>query len=54
MRLRNSENIFAVGDNTIFLDPENNKPVPQMAFVAIEQGRVAAENIKRLLNGKTE
>lgn len=49
LRLSNSKNIFAIGDAIIFVDPKTSKPVPQMAFMALEQGRVAAENIYRLV-----
>src|SRR3989338_4126194 len=43
-------NIFGVGDSVTFIDPGNNKPIPQMAFVAIEEGKIVAENISRLIN----
>ncbi|MBI4160687.1 MAG: FAD-dependent oxidoreductase [Candidatus Yanofskybacteria bacterium] len=49
LRVKNRKNVFAIGDNTIFLDAQNNKPVPQMAFVAIKQGGTAAKNIYELI-----
>lgn len=49
MQAKNYNTIFAIGDNIIFIDPKNKKPIPQMAFVAIEQGSIAAENIARLV-----
>ncbi len=52
LQIKNHQNIYAVGDNIIFLDPKNQKPVPQMAYVAIEQGRVVAENIARSIQSK--
>ena len=44
-------NVFAVGDNNIFTDQRVGRPVPQVAPVAIAQGKVAAENIARLIGG---
>jgi NADH dehydrogenase len=49
LQAKNYNSVFAVGDNIIFIDAKNNKPVPQMAFVAIEQGSIAAENIARII-----
>ncbi len=46
------ENVFAVGDNQEFIDPKTQKPVPGMAYTAIEQGKVVARNILSILNGK--
>lgn len=45
MRAKNHDNIFAVGDNIIFYDPKTQKPILQMAYLAIEQGTIAARNI---------
>mgnify|MGYP001582879946 FL=1 len=52
LQVKNQANIFGVGDNIVFIDPANQKPIPQMAFIAIEQGRVAAKNIFNLINSK--
>ncbi len=49
LRAKNHADIFAIGDAMIFVDPKNQKPVPQLAYAAIEQGRVAAGNISRLI-----
>ncbi|MBI2669621.1 MAG: NAD(P)/FAD-dependent oxidoreductase [Candidatus Yanofskybacteria bacterium] len=54
LQTKNYPNIFAVGDNIVFIDPKTQKPIPQMAFLAIEQGRVTAENIARIINGSSE
>ncbi|OGN05557.1 MAG: hypothetical protein A2831_03360 [Candidatus Yanofskybacteria bacterium RIFCSPHIGHO2_01_FULL_44_17] len=51
LQARNHANVFGVGDNLIFIDPITNNPIPQMAFVAIEQGMVAAKNIRQLILG---
>ena len=38
----------------VFKKKATKKPIPQMAFVAIEQGKVAAESILRLINNSHE
>ena len=47
-----AKNIFAIGDNACFYDPETHRPVAATARLAIEQGKVAAQNIFRDLLGK--
>ena len=56
LQVKNQTNVFGVGDGTIFIDPKNQKPIPQMAFIAIEQGMIAAENIYQLIknNGQKQ
>lgn len=44
--------VFAVGDSVEFIDPRTNKPIPALAYVAVDQGRTAARNIIRLLKAK--
>jgi len=44
--------VFAVGDNTEFIDPKTQKPVPALAYVAADQGKIAAQNIYRTLKHK--
>ena len=44
--------VFAVGDNVEFLDTKTDKPVPALAYVAADQGKIAAKNILRLINNK--
>lgn len=51
LQIKNYANVFAIGDNSVFIDPVTQKPIPQMAFIAIEQGRVAAKNINQLISG---
>ena len=41
--------VFAVGDIAGFLDPKTQKPIPQVAQVAGEQGDAAGENVIRLI-----
>lgn len=38
-------NTYVVGDAIFMLDPTTNRPVPQIAPLAVEQGRLAARNV---------
>jgi NADH dehydrogenase len=53
-RVKGYENIFAIGDACIMEggDPEFANGHPQVAPPAMQQGKLVAENIKRLLNKK--
>ena len=52
-RVKGYENIFAIGDASIMDgDPDFPKGHPQVAPPAMQQGRLVAENIKRLINKK--
>ncbi|HEY4519131.1 MAG TPA: NAD(P)/FAD-dependent oxidoreductase [Candidatus Paceibacterota bacterium] len=53
-RLRNvrSNGVYAIGDNTCFLNPQTKMPAPGTARVAIEQAKVAAENIFRKITNR--
>lgn len=44
--------VFAVGDNACFYHPVSGVPAPRMARIAIEQAKVAAENIYCDILGK--
>ncbi len=44
--------VFAVGDNIEFIDPKTSKPVPALAYVAVDHGKIVAKNIKRLISNK--
>ncbi len=41
--------VYAVGDAAYIIDPSTQRPVPQIAPLAVAQGRVAAANIVRQL-----
>lgn len=53
LRVKNLENIFAVGDNVEFIDPKTQKPVSALAYVANDQGKAAAKNIMNTIRGKS-
>ncbi len=52
LNLRNYPRVFLAGDNAGILDPNTKKPVPQTAQEAINQGKIAAKNIYRMINDK--
>ncbi len=52
LHLPTRNNVFAVGDNIEFVDHATQKPIPSLAYLAIDHGRVAASNIVRSLYGK--
>ncbi|MBS1959600.1 MAG: NAD(P)/FAD-dependent oxidoreductase [Bdellovibrionales bacterium] len=51
LTLAKFKNIFVLGDQANFKDPETGKPLPGLAPVAMQQGRHAARNIERLIQG---
>ena len=46
------KNVFAVGDNQEFIDSKTQKSVPALAYTAVDQGKVVANNIYQILNGR--
>ena len=52
LMVKDFENVFAVGDNIMFIDPKSQRPIPALAYIAIDQGKLVAENIMRNINGK--
>lgn len=52
MQVAGFENIFAIGDNALYANPTDNKPVPQVAQVAEDQGKIAGLNIARSVKGQ--
>lgn len=52
LQVEGIQNIFAAGDIAYFPTNENH-PAPQVAQVAEEQGKIAGENIFRLINNQT-
>lgn len=53
LRLKGHDNIMGVGDNVEFIDPKTQKPVPALAYVANDQGKVAAKNLINTIRGKS-
>lgn len=49
LRLPLWRQVYAVGDNALFMDWQSGQPLPAKAAVAVQQGRAAAINIVRAL-----
>lgn len=45
-------NVFGVGDTTVFIDSETKKPIPGLAYLAVEEGKIVAENISLAIKNK--
>jgi NADH dehydrogenase len=51
MQINGFTNLYAVGDVAEFAEPVTNKPAPNVAEIAEDEGKVAAENIFRSIRG---
>jgi len=51
LSIKDHPEIFVVGDLATLVDAKTGKPLPGVATVAIQQGRAAADNIRRLCQG---
>ncbi len=51
LQLPDIPEVFVIGDAS-YLEDDEGKPLPMMAPVAIQQGKIAARNIQRLIAGK--
>ncbi len=54
LHLLNHKNVFAVGDIIEFIDHKTQRPIPALGYLAIDQGKIAAQNIYHLLYGHPE
>ena len=45
-------NMFGVGDTIEFIDHATQKPIPSLAYLAADHGRIVAENIVRSIRGQ--
>lgn len=52
LHLPNYKNVFAVGDNIEFVDHETQKPIPALAYLAVDHGKVVARNIYSSIHEK--
>ncbi|HSW88693.1 MAG TPA: NAD(P)/FAD-dependent oxidoreductase [Candidatus Saccharimonadales bacterium] len=53
LQVQGFDNIFSAGDIAGFIDPKTQKPIPNVAQVAEEQGYIAAENVIRSIEKKS-
>lgn len=55
LQVKGWKNVFAIGDNQEFIDPKTQRPIPALAYMAVDQGKIVAKNIyKTLLGGNPE
>lgn len=52
MRAEDYDNIFVVGDSALVINPENDRPYPPTAQIAIQEAFTIAANLKALIHGK--
>jgi NADH dehydrogenase len=52
LEVKDLPGVFAAGDNAEFIDPKTNKPIPALAYVAADQGKIIAKNILNLMKNK--
>src|SRR5262249_1145031 len=53
LRAEGFEDVFVLGDAAFLVDPKTKKPLPPLGQVAFQQGPHAAQNLIRLLSGKS-
>jgi NADH:ubiquinone reductase (H+-translocating) len=54
LRAPGHDNIFVIGDSSLMINEEINRPYPPTAQIAMQQGEVCAKNIISLLKGNEE
>lgn len=52
LRLPNSENVFIIGDCSLIINEETDRPYPPTAQIAIQQGELCAKNLLSILRGQ--
>lgn len=54
LRAPGFDDIFIIGDSSLFINEEINRPYPPTAQIAIQEGKVTARNLAALIQNKTE
>ncbi|PAQ13744.1 FAD-dependent oxidoreductase [Bacillaceae bacterium SAOS 7] len=54
LRAPGHDNIFVIGDSSLMINEEINRPYPPTAQIAMQQGEVCARNLVKLLKGQTD
>ncbi|MGJ7920100.1 NAD(P)/FAD-dependent oxidoreductase [Neobacillus sp. LXY-4] len=54
LRAPGSEDIFVIGDSSLMINEEINRPYPPTAQIAMQQGECCARNLAALIRGKAE
>ncbi|WP_050616824.1 NAD(P)/FAD-dependent oxidoreductase [Bacillus testis] len=52
LRAPGESNIFVIGDSSLVINEENNRPYPPTAQIAMQQADTCAKNVKALLRGE--
>lgn len=53
LKVRNTNNVFAMGDSAAFRETDESKPLPMFAQVAVRQSETVVKNVEALIQGKT-
>ncbi len=53
LQVKGFDNIFAAGDIAAYVNPETQRPAPNVAQVAEEQGATAGENVAAMITNET-
>ncbi|MBP2240458.1 NADH dehydrogenase [Cytobacillus eiseniae] len=54
LRAPGHENVFIIGDSSLMINEEINRPYPPTAQIAMQQGETCARNLAALVRGKNE
>jgi NADH dehydrogenase len=54
LRAPGHDNLFIIGDCSLIINEEINRPYPPTAQIAMQQGEVCARNLTALIRNKTE
>ncbi|GIN88627.1 NADH dehydrogenase-like protein YumB [Heyndrickxia sporothermodurans] len=54
LRVPGYDNIFIIGDCSLIINEEINRPYPPTAQIAMQHGEVCARNVAKLVQGKTD
>ena len=52
LQVKSLESVYAIGDSVEFIDPKSQKPVPAFAYIAVDQGKIVAQNIHNSIKNK--
>jgi NADH dehydrogenase len=52
LRAPNQEDIFVIGDSSLIINEEINRPYPPTAQIAMQQGETVARNVVKLVKGE--
>lgn len=52
LRPNGYDDVFIVGDCALIMNPENDRPYPPTAQIAIQEAETTARNVKKIVNGE--